>query len=307
MQSAQDKRRPLAGTLALVLKLSLSVGSLYVLYISFWIIRTSFQSEPPSGYLPPTALQSMRSATPTAPSIQTPWPSYPGAKGVRKSHNTINGSPWISERFEAAGSNSQILSFYRQHLRTGGWRDITEELFGINPRFGAGGAPRNLQNQKFLVRYDGVIRSNLAMTRGEKFILAQVSEGSKSWKRRVSLRYSGVTPQAYSMDLTRRIQPRRGKIAPFIEAENQIAGESHNSEFFRSVLSPQGLFQKLSLRMEGEGWKEAELPAGIGPTGVAGGRMVCYVRQQDYALLQVMPSPNAKGSSGLIMRADSNR
>jgi len=307
MKTAPPKPRSFLGTTGLVLKLGLTAGSLYVLYVSFWIIRTSFQSEPPAGYLSPTALQAMRSAPSKSPIVKTPWPNYPGAKGVRKSQSTINGEPWISERFEAAGSNSEILSFYRRYFRTAGWRDVTEEMFGIDPRFGAGGAPRNLQNQKFLVRYDEVIRSNLALQRGQKFILAQVSQGSRNWKRRVSLRYSGVTPMAYSKKMTERMNSGRGALKPFIKAENQIAGESHDTEFFHSELAPQRLFQKLSRRMEREGWKKAKLPDGVGPVGVAGGRIVCYVRRQDYALLQVMPLHNSKGSSGLITRVDSNR
>jgi hypothetical protein len=304
---APEKRRSFAGVVRWTLKIILTCGLLYVFYVSFWIVRVFLESEEPSGYVPPGGAGiTDTDRRVSSPRVRMPWTTYPGAKEVRRNETIFNGSPFLTERFEAAGTNSEILSYYRRTLRNRGWRDVTEEHFGIDPGFFENGAPVNLQNQEFLLRYEETVRSNLAMQLGEKLILVEVDMGSKSWKRRVSLSQQGRSRQTASLELAKRLRFRsRGRIEPYFRAQQHIGKDDHTTEFYHSRFSVNRLHRKLVRRMKSKGWEQEELPDKFEPEGIDGMRVSFYVKKADYAILNVYPSPTGRGSAATLMKVDS--
>jgi len=104
----------------------------------------------------------------TKDETRAPWPSYPGASESTPGEMTLNGIRIIDEEWNAAASALDIIGYYRARMSERGWKDVTEDSFGLRPEARAdSGASAGLQDPAYVRTYLRVTGSCLVMCRGE--------------------------------------------------------------------------------------------------------------------------------------------
>ena len=232
---------------------------------------------------------------------RTPWPKYPLAKELGKSRININDIPMASQRLLARAAPKKILSFYRREMRARGWRDNTEEFFMLKPSaIGNSTYTRNLQDERYLRRYENIKKSKLSLVRNNESILVEVYP-KKAHQTVIEL-HSARAPSVLS--LLQKISAQAGDhvrgTRPFLESRTMPGQPSASSRIYRSKHSAHSFFPQMVRTLEQEGWKYSKEGRDPNRTrNMEPGAM--FTRGDQTASLTVSPGDN-NGSVAIVIQ-----
>ncbi len=234
-----------------------------------------------------------------------PWPRYPGSVVKESSIRPGSRSPFAIQDLSANGSAEEIIHFYRSAMKQRGWKDMSDQTFGIGLATTSGqvASQVGLQQEQFLRNFDGLRSSVLLMRKRDRRVMVTVEEGDRKWKKRVRLASFPERP----MDALASVldgEPVRGqrdmRVYPYLQRTDRYGPDEFNTKVLTSGRAPKKFFGDLEDGLEKEGWQKVEgeqMPTGsVQP----GSRVGFYTRGTDGTLLVVTPVEDGKTSAASL-------
>ena len=190
--------RPREKWAELTVKAVLSVAAVAVFASIPYLVRLALRSH---RYAPPAAANA-------AQAIQSPdgregreegdpvfWPHLPGSAGRTVHRMMINGVDTISEDWRTSTPAADVIDYYREQMLARGWRDETEENFGLHPETRNPGVGANgLQNPNFVQAYGSLVDSSLILSRGKWSMQVMAVPGETGIRRTAVKVFAAATP-----------------------------------------------------------------------------------------------------------------
>jgi len=240
---------------------------------------------------PPVALPPAR--------VQTPWPHFPRSAPSNARRSTINGVDVVSEDWECLASPLAVLGYYREQMLARGWRDVTEETYGLRPELrnlrddGA-----SLQDSRYLETYRSVMDSKLVLSRGD-WSMHVMTEPAKTLNNGISVRlYAASTPSVadYAGKLLSAVSPgdeKPDKASRSLDAVQHSGGNRYHTTITPKSQPPTEAFQEALNRLRAQDWQLA-LTSPAQPT--RGVHFAWLVRGQEYAVVSAKAAPTGEGA-----------
>lgn len=230
---------------------------------------------------------------------QTPWPRFPRSVPSNARRSTINGVDVVSEDWECLAAPLEVLGYYREQMLARGWRDVTEETFGLRPEThnlrddGAG-----LQDPRYLQTYRSVMESKLVLSRGD-WSMHVMTEPAKTLHHGISVRlYAAATPSVadYAGKLLSTVAPgdaRGNKASRSLDAVQHSGGNRYHTTITPKSQPPAEAFQEALNRLRAEDWRPALMSPAQPTRGV---HFAWLVRGQEYAVVSAKTAPSGEGA-----------
>lgn len=278
---------------ASALRVIVSVTVLSCVVWTAWVLRLTWMSEAlPEGFAAQRFREQVAKAArpPPRQPVAVPWPSHPGMRERIQNESDILGFKSMNEQCTIAAAKKTIIQYYRARMAARGWQDVSEEYFGINIQPGAGRRPPNLQNEAFLLKYERIINSQLALRRGDETVFISVADSDLAWKQEVSFRFMGAAPVTVRNRMQDRLLAGYRAMEPtaFLEQSQQLSDDAFHTRFFYQRKNPEDLFAGIVADLEREGWTTHESPVKSGNKDVL---TALFRRGAGFAVLQVSPGP----------------
>ncbi len=257
----------------------------------------AFQAPPPAAYAP-----AHNAGGYDAPPPDRLWPLYPGfrASGVRGM--TINGIEILSEDGEVNSAADDVLSYYAQQMTARGWRDVSEESFGLSEGLQAAGLDPELDRQ-FFKTYDEILESNRAFQRGLWTVVLALSPGSRPWNMRMRISAYNTPPtqeiiEALGMAPNKESAGQDGLV---LKAEETLGGSRIQTQVYESPLPPADFYLRTLDSLRASRWS----PVFLSPTQDPQARLFAVFQKDGrYTYVIVSPASSGRGASAVVSEMD---
>ncbi len=222
------------------------------------------------------------------------WPEFPRNSAGKLQSAVINGVQILTEEWEAGASTSDILSYYREQMIARGWRDVTEEAYGLQPE--SHEAANTSQDERYVANYRKVMDANLVVTRGD-WSMHLAAEPGKNDSRKTAVKiYAAATPSItgfFTEMKTALVASPRQPGQPLDAVQQSGSERYHTTIATKSETSTQA-FQEALANLGAQGWHPVLfLPRQQTPNGY----FAWLLRGKQYAALSVKSTPQGKSSS----------
>ena len=248
-----------------------------------------------------------RASSSTRRRVKTPWPKYPGAIRSISLPGAMNGVQLVTEEMRVRARPELALAYFRRSMQSRGWEDITEEYFGLRPdAVDCTGAYRNLQDERFIERYDTVMRTHACFRRHGESVMIRTSENDppEDGRYRLSLSHLGTGSMLeFAQNIGRRMAQAGTARRPVSVMKNEqyFGRDLYKNELISSALTMKSLGAKMKRRMRLGGWKEVPMDPELAPAMAPGGpQITTFAKGERMAMVTVAPGPEGQGSSGMI-------
>ena len=234
---------------------------------------------------------------PPAPSdsaVHPFWPEFPRSGAENAQSAVINGVQIITESWESSASALVILSYYREQMAARGWRDVTEETYGLKPE--SSEAANNTQDERYVSTYRKVMDANLVVTSGE-WSMHISAEPDKINPREIAVKiFAAATPSMkdYVDGMASTFAKNSGQPNQPLDAVQQSGKERYHTTITAKNEPPMQAFQETLVNLKAQGWQPVMyLPKQQTRLGI----FAWLLRGKQYAALSVSVLPRDGGSS----------
>jgi len=242
------------------------------------------------------------SVTPTQAEVF--WPEFPHTSPSGLTQSQINGVEVLTEDWECAATPTEVLGYYRQQMIARGWRDATEETFGLQPELRDSQA---LQQEAYLQLYQKVMDSSLVLKRGQwsMQVLTERRKGTLSGTR-VKI-YAAATPAIKEFFASLVLgSPTSSNPDPgtrWIEATQFSGKDRYHTTIQTSPLDPTRALEETVAKFQADGWHPLMTPASS-PSGQ--GYCLWLTKGNHYTVIMADRSASGQGSSVSVTEVTSN-
>jgi hypothetical protein len=289
--------------LLLALQVFLTLGVVYAfLYVLALItgVQSAYRKSQQLRESPPAIF--MGNAAPNATPSRRPealWPEFPrtGRSNLRQS--VINGVEVLSEDWETAASADEILTYYRQQMTARGWRDSTEDTYGLQPQLREWQQnQQGVQNEKYLEAYRKVTSTSLALKRGNWSVHVLVDPSKELEGGSLVKIFGAATPSI--RDFFTSMAAIGSSTAPgestrrALDATQVSGGERYHTTMDLKPLEPQVAIDQALAQLREDGWN----PLMSAPTKKSrSGVCLWLTKGTQYAFVVADRSPTGQGST----------
>jgi hypothetical protein len=253
--------------------------------------RELAQNPPP----PATAKSSTEGSSSAAEAL---WPRFPHTGPSNLTRINLNGVEILSEDWDCAATPGGILGYYREQMAARGWRDTTEETYGLQPELREWGVnKKGLQDEKYLEVYRKVMDSSVVLRRGQwsMHVLTQPRKGSMAGTA-VKI-YAAATPSLkdFFADLAPAGRPALNDTpAPGVEATQYAGKDQYHTTIQTRSTDPEQALQEAEASFRAKGWRPLLTSS---PDQSRQAYSTWFAKDTQYAVVMVHPLPNGQGST----------
>jgi len=222
------------------------------------------------------------------------WPEFPRSGEQNVQGAVINGVQILTETWETTASASVVLSYYRDQMIARGWRDVTEETYGLRPE--SREAANNTQDERYVSNYRKVMDANLVVTgAGWSMHVAAESDKNNHQKNVVKIFAAATTSMKDYIDgMASAFAKNSGQPNRSLDAVQQSGKDRYHTTIVAKDEPPMQAFQEALANLDAQGWHPVMfLPKQQTRTGV----FAWLLRGKQYAALSVSALPQDGGSS----------
>ena len=294
--------RPRGKWAELSIKAVLSVAVLAVFASIPYLVRLALGSH---RYAPPAAANAAQAVQSSegregrgGEGDQVFWPHLPGSAGRAVHRMTINGVDTISEDWRTSTPAADVIDYYREQMLARGWRDETEESFGLQPETRNPGVGANgLLNPKFVQAYGSLVNSALILSRGKWSMQVMAVPGETGIRQTAVRVFAAATPSIKDFFLSLEEGAFRagptGAASGAIDTVEESGGQrSHTTLVLRNG-EPGRIFDEMIGQYREKGWQCLVTPPPQGQPAY----FAWLVKERAYAALSVRGLPQGRGAS----------
>ncbi len=299
-QLMMNQRASRSRLIDLGLKVALTIAALYAvaLVFQFLRVRATIQARD----IPAPRVQNRAGLFGQSHAGPRMWPRFPGATSSRPHTMTIEGITVTTENWESTASAVEIVDYFKRQMTACGWRDVTEDSFGIAPeRRRLAGGDQSLQDPEYVELYRNTIESHLVMTRGDWSFRMDIEPGSTAWNR--TARITGASTPRIE-DFSEEVMAAMSGADSQIDAEGGVTaseqiGESRfDTTITPDVRDPARAFEARLAELQRDNWRAMFVSSG-GRRGTSE-NFALLERSGKHGYLIVSPVTEGTGASVLF-------
>jgi len=248
--------------------------------------------------MPPIYAGHPSPAVSSRPAVHPFWPEFPRGNAGAIQSAVLNGVQILTQEWEAEAPPSDILSYYREQMTARGWRDVTEETYGLQPELREGAS--NPQDESYVSRYHSVMDSTLVLTSGAWSMHLTTEPGKKDNQKTAVKIYAAATPsiKGFFEDLASSVVGKQGQDGRGLDAVQDNGSEHYHTTITSSSGAPARVFQESLASLGAQGWRPMLI---LPKRQTSSGCFTWLVRGKQYAALSVNKTPKGAGSSVMFM------
>jgi hypothetical protein len=233
--------------------------------------------------------------------IQNYWPEFPHTGGRNTQGVVINGVATLTEDWETEASAAEVLSYYRDQMTARGWKDTTEETYGLQPEaLDMGAIESGPRGQEFATDYARIMDSTLVFSRQGRTVQISAQPAQKNAGGTLVKIFAAETSSIrdFFNGMETAFVPNAGQARRPMDAVQHDAGATYHTTIVTSDEPPARAFEEKLATLVSQRWQRATIPS---KPGTRPGFSAWLMRGSQYAILSASPSSQGGGSSVTFM------